>query len=341
MKKNKYLILVFCILFVIVGGYYLIIYLRFKKENYYSNGGFERKYTNEYKFSLIQNLPLIHRFTNFIQSSNPNFVIAEGENKLFKITIPTNYTTNGLIIEPINYMPKFGNNIYYVDESMNLIYVLNEKSSQLQLFDLEKHQTQILNKGAFKPYEPLIIDKNRIICSKKSTSNFDFELINPNNIRPNLKNNFKKLIDQGQLSYLANDNSFIYISLFSHDIIKLDSNLNQVETGNTIDTISKKPKVKFINNSILFSSSPRITNYDFFILKNKIFVRSVVSSNHESDFKKNIVFDIYDIKKHFKYLGSVSLKNEKNDYPTDMHVLNNKILTLLYEDTISVYKIED
>ncbi|MHA8080664.1 hypothetical protein VR610_05845 [Aquirufa regiilacus] len=340
MKKNKYLILVFCILFIMVGGYYLMVYLRFKKEIYYSNGGFERKYTKEYKFSLIQHLPLIHRFTNFIQSSNPNFVIAEGENKLFKITIPTNYNTNGLIIEPINYLPKFGNNIYYTDEFNNLIYALNEKSSQLLPFDLEKHKTQIINKEAFNQFEPVIIYNNKIICSKKSISNYDFKLINPNNLRLDPKNNFKKLIDQGQLSYQTFDKSFIYISLFSHDILKLDSNLNPIEAGHTIDTISQKPKVKFINNSILFSSSPRITNYDFFILKNKIFVRSVVSSNNDLDFKNNIVFDIYDINKHFKYLGSVSLKNDKNDYPTDMHILNNEILILLYEDTISVYKIE-
>lgn len=346
MKKIKIYTLVFCSILFATGSYYLVKYLKDKKERYYSNGGFERKYIYKYKFLLIQNLPLIHEFTNFIQSSNPNFVIAEGENKLFKITISSNTKINGLNIKPINYLPKYGNNIYFVDEFKNFIYVLNDKSSNLISYDLANDKNQILtskvllNKLNIKQYEPVIINKNQIICAKENINKFDFKFINPNtNLKS--KNSFKKLIDQGQLSYLQNDNLFVYVSLFSHEILKLDSNLNQIELGHTIDTISKKPKVKFFNNSILFSSSPRVTNYDFFTLKNKIFVRSIVSSNRESDFKHIIVFDIYDIKNRFKYLGSVSLKNENNDYPTDMHLLNNKILILLYEKFISVYKIED
>lgn len=318
-------------------------YLKSKKTAFYSNGGFDRKYNKSIKISLVQNLPLIHKFTNFIQSSNKTYVIAEGEGNLFKITFNNNQANSGILIQKLNQFQIFSNTKYYVDDTLNRIYSLNDRNRHLNVhnFSLNENST-ILNSSTldYFKYEPINIYNGRVISAKHSLRDLEFEFVNPLSDNFKCTTTFTKLVDQGNISYLANRKEFLYVSLFSNSILKFNKKFELIAQGKTIDTISQKPKVKLVDGKIMFSSPPRISNYDYFILGEKIFVRSTVKSNLDLDFKKKIVFDVYDLNDNFFYTGSVSIKNLHEDYPSDIHLLNNNILLLLYENNITAYKIE-
>lgn len=321
---------------VIILGYSLHHYLKTKKTDFLSNGGFNRNYLpiqSELKL-VAPSLETLYRFSH---SSNTNFAIGYCDKSLVKITFE-----NGLLkFTPINNLPIFSNCEYFGDDINENIYVQNANNvitTSVKLFHGFAKRIISKKEQLEKGIEPVIFRNNEIICARFPKGKWQFRF---QNIRNPVENNlnFFKLINQGSIKHFPSNNTFIYVSLFTNEIIEFDSTFNLIRQAKTIDTIKLKPKAKEINNSLIFSSPPRVTNYDFFISKKQLFVRSIVKSNQESDFKKKIVFDIYDINKRFKYIGSFFLKHENEDYPTDMHLLNNNNLLLLYENRIEVFNI--
>lgn len=335
--KFKHILATIISVIVIILSYSLYHFIKTKKTHFLSNGGFNRKYLpiqSELKF-VSPSLETLYRFSH---SSNTNFAIGHCDKSLVKIT----YENNRLEFIPIRNISVFANCEYFSDDSNENIYLLNKNNlitTSIKLFPGYSKRIVSKNEQLDKGIEPVIFRDNKLICVRATNKKWHFQFQH-NKLKSNNILNLIKLVDQGSIKHFAFNNTFIYVSLFSNEIIQFDSTFNLICQGKTIDTIKLKPKAKEINNSLVFSSPPRVTNYDFFISKNQLFVRSIVKSNQESDFKKKIVFDIYDVNKRFKYIGSFFLEHENEDYPTDMHLLNNNNLLFLYENRIEVFNIK-
>ncbi|CAM4161587.1 hypothetical protein EWU23_08645 [Cytophagaceae bacterium 50C-KIRBA] len=322
---------------VIILGYSLHHFIKTKKTHFLSNGGFDRNYLpiqSELKL-VAPSLETLYRFSH---SNNTNFTIGHCDKSLVKIT----YENDLLEFTPIRNIPVFANSEYFSDDTNENIYILNKNNlitTRVKLFPGFSKRIISKNEQLGQGIEPVIFSDNKLICVRATNKKWHFQFQH-NKLLSKNKMTLIKLVDQGSIKHFTLNNTFIYVSLFSNEIIQFDSTFNVICQAKTIDTIRLKPKTKEINNSLVFSSPPRVSNYDFFISKNQLFIRSIVKSNREIDFKKKIVFDIYDINKKFKYVGSFFLEHPNEDYPTDMHLLNNNNLLLLYENRIEVFNIK-
>lgn len=336
MKLNRILTAIAPII-VIILGYGLHDFVKTKKTVFLSNGGFSRNYL-PIQFELKLVAPALETLYRFSNSNNTNFAIGHCDKSLVKIT----YENDHLKFTQIRNISVFANNEYFSDDTNENIYILNKNNlitTRIKPFPGFSKRVVSKNEQLGQGIEPVIFRDDKLICLKATNKKWHFQFQH-NELLSKNKLTLIKLVDQGSIKHFTLNNTFIYVSLFSNEIIQFDSTFNVFCQAKTIDTISLKPKTKEINNSLVFSSPPRVTNYDFFISQNQLFVRSIVKSNREIDFKKKIVFDIYDINKKFKYAGSFFLQHSNEDYPTDMHLLNNNNLLLLYENRIEVFYIK-
>lgn len=332
--KYKQILATIVSVIVIILVFSLHHFIKTKKIDFLSNGGFNRNYLpiqSELKL-VAPSLETLYRFSH---SNNTNFAIGHCDQSLVKITYE-----NGLLeFKPIQKIPVFANSEYFSDDINENIYILNKNNlitTRVKLFPGFSKRIISKKEQLGLGIEPVIFSDNKLICVRATYKKWHFKFQN-NILQSKNKLRFTKLVDQGSIKHFSLNNTFIYVSLFTNEIIQFDSSFNVICQAKTIDTVTLRPKIKEINNSLVFSSPPRVTNYDFFISKNKLFVRSIVKSNRETDFNKKVVFDIYEINRKFKYKGSFFLKNPNKDYPTDMHLLNNNNLLLLYENRIEVF----
>ena len=334
-KSYKRIICALCL--VLAACFSIIYYIKFKKEKFYSNGGFERTYlpiNSQLIFANTSNKN-IYRFSN---SSNTKYALGFTENSFLKLT----FSGNMLREIPVRGIIHYPNNEYFNDDSNNNIYVVtNNTLITKQAFgpDNEYYKTKSSVNFNRPLFEPIIFNNDKIICLRANTKKWKFQFQNSAK-KNNEKEQLIKLVDQGEIKFSKQDKTFIYVSLFSNEIVQYDTLFNIILRAKTIDTVTTKPRVTENQNNLIFSSAPRITNYDFFILKDKLFVRSIVKSNNDVDFKNKVMFDIYKIDKKFKYVGSFFLKKTNTSVPTDMHMLSNNNLILLYENSIEIFKIK-
>ena len=295
--KFKHILATIISVIVIILSYSLYHFIKTKKTHFLSNGGFNRKYLpiqSELKF-VSPSLETLYRFSH---SSNTNFAIGHCDKSLVKIT----YENNRLEFIPIRNISVFANCEYFSDDSNENIYLLNKNNlitTSIKLFPGYSKRIVSKNEQLDKGIEPVIFRDNKLICVRATNKKWHFQFQH-NKLKSNNILNLIKLVDQGSIKHFAFNNTFIYVSLFSNEIIQFDSTFNLICQGKTI----------------------------------------IVKSNQESDFKKKIVFDMYDVNKRFKYIGSFFLEHENEDYPTDMHLLNNNNLLFLYENRIEVFNIK-
>ncbi|NQW77659.1 MAG: hypothetical protein HQ448_12690 [Cytophagales bacterium] len=338
MNNFKGSLRIICALCLLTICFPIAYYIRFKKERYYSNGGFIRTYL-PIKSQLLHvstSNKNIYRFSN---SSNSNYVLGFRENSFLKLT----FSGNILREIPVRGIIHYPNNAYFNDDINNNMYIVTNNTivtKQVIGNNHANYKTKSTVNFNSNLFEPLIFNNNKIICLRALTKKWAFQFQNLAERKNNVKEHLVKLVDQGEIKFNKQNKTFIYVSLFSNEIVQYDTLFNIIHRAKTIDTVATKPRVTEYQNSMIFSSPPRVTNYDFFISKDKLFVRSIVKSNNDVDFKKKVVFDIYKIDENFKYVGSFFINKINTSVPTDMHMLNNNILLLLYENSIEIFKIK-
>ncbi|MBB5437725.1 hypothetical protein HDC92_001399 [Pedobacter sp. AK017] len=148
----------------------------------------------------------------------------------------------------------------------------------------------------------------------------------------------------GYLAYNKATGKLIYINYYSNKFICLDTNMNFVYIGNTIDTNRiAKIKVAEINKTKtkekLMSAPPLQVNKRGYADGKWLYIQSLLASDQEplKQFNTYTVIDIYHIE-NGKYSHSIQVPNINDKKLTDFIVLNNKLYAL-YDHYMVSYEI--
>lgn len=336
-KYSIFLGIVIMIVLVLIG-----VQIKQSKEEFFSDGGFERVYLENPIDSHVE-IPLNIVANYFVTSSNQDVVYIVGSSKIVRFQQFTNPAEEFLTIDTLPKIRVMANENYYADDNLPSLYIQNLQSNIIQNSNYtndsanEKKQNSILAIPKITHLDtPLIFSDGKLICFKKTFNRWNFKLSNGEFTSTFSKN---KLSEQGHIRFLKKEDKFIYVSLFSNKIIKLDEKFNEFLVGKTIDTITSIPRTKEIGGSFQFASAPRITNSDALISNKYLLIRSLVNADNDRSIKKLIILDLYQLN-NLKYYKSISFKNPMEEQPLGLHLLHNNTLLLLYEKSIFVYKIK-
>lgn len=150
---------------------------------------------------------------------------------------------------------------------------------------------------------------------------------------------------QGILNYEKETKHLVFTFNYANHYLVMDTNLNTIHVGNTIDTGSSSPS-KSIFRSIGGKMVASNINAGMFVNKNacvsngKLFIRSMLKGDNEDhhDFDNNCVIDIYDLKK-FIYLKSFYIPNKANHKLRSFQVMAKELI-VLFDKRIAVYRID-
>jgi hypothetical protein len=137
----------------------------------------------------------------------------------------------------------------------------------------------------------------------------------------------------GMINCNNETSSVIYVYYYRNEFIRLDSNLNIIYRGRTIDTTStakiKVAQIKAENKTTL-SAPPLLVNRMSAVFGNNLFISSALKANNEQEraFATSAVVDVYDVDDgEYKY--SFYLPNSVEGKIRDFAVTGNKAVTLI------------
>lgn len=144
----------------------------------------------------------------------------------------------------------------------------------------------------------------------------------------------------GQLSYDASTGLLLYVSFYSNQVFCLDTNLQLLYAGRTIDTVSR-PQVEIgsAGNTVTASSPARVINSRSKVAEGRLYVVSKLKADNEDieDFRNNAIIDTYDTPTG-NYMGSFYLPYYKREKFTDFSVVRDK-LVVVYKTHVAVYQL--
>jgi hypothetical protein len=144
----------------------------------------------------------------------------------------------------------------------------------------------------------------------------------------------------GMLHYNSQLNKIIYLYYYRNQYIVMDTNLNLVHRGNTIDTI-KRAQIKVASirsqNSKTMATPPLKVNKQSCTSGNLLFINSSLLADNETKlfFDNASVIDVYDLK-NYQYKFSFYLRNHENKKMREFRIYNN-ILIALYDHYLIKY----
>lgn len=146
-------------------------------------------------------------------------------------------------------------------------------------------------------------------------------------------NILKKQIDgilcvTGKILYSKETNKIIYLYTLRNKYIVLDTTLEIIGTGNTIDTFSIAPiKVSKIKNESVISNPRFVVNGPSTVYKNRLIIQSGLLAKNENPVKnsENTVLDIYSIADQ-KYYGSIYIPLKYKNRFSDFRILKNELI---------------
>lgn len=132
-----------------------------------------------------------------------------------------------------------------------------------------------------------------------------------------------------------------YHYFYKNGFLVLDSDLNKITNGKTIDTVEKgMVKVKLINDVFTLKAPPRIVNGHGFAANGKLFLNGYLKAENEDvkDFRNHTVIDVYDMLKGiYLYSFYVPVFNERK---TNRFVISGDLMVCLYGDHVVIYRIK-
>lgn len=137
----------------------------------------------------------------------------------------------------------------------------------------------------------------------------------------------------GMLHYDQASYRMTYIYFYRNQFFCMDTSLNLLFKGNTIDTISHaRIKVAHIEseNSITLAGPPAIVNRRSYVFQNKLFVNSSLMGKHEKqdEFDNVSVIDVYDLDRNGNYLLSFYLPDYKGHKMKMFAVFQNRLIAI-------------
>jgi hypothetical protein len=145
----------------------------------------------------------------------------------------------------------------------------------------------------------------------------------------------------GMLNFDWKSRNLVFVYFHSNEFLRLDTNLNLIFKGRTIDTIAHPNiKIGYIASEryTTYSSPPLVVNRRSCITENWLFVNSTLRANNQDNlqFSLSSTIDIYSLLDG-RYLYSFYLPKYEKEEMTDFKVHGDKIITL-YHHYIVIYK---
>lgn len=160
------------------------------------------------------------------------------------------------------------------------------------------------------------------------------------------RNNDGGFSTEGLLHYDSVSNSLVYVFYFSNRFLCMDTNLNILYPGHTIDTFSR-PQINVkrfgsgVNLGYSMSAPPKIINKLSCVNNGKLYIASGIRADNESEktFLENSVVDIYLIKDG-SYQYSFYIPDTNKEKILEFRISNNHIYTLTahYLSTFNIEK---
>lgn len=138
----------------------------------------------------------------------------------------------------------------------------------------------------------------------------------------------------------------IYVTRYANHIYSLDSNMNTVRRGTTIDTFSNftLDKSKVINKKVGMITNdgpPHVINKSIAVADRKIYIYSLVRADNVpvNQFITNNVIDVYRVN-GLKYFGSFSIPTKDKNRIHEFTIKHGNLYAL-YKDALRVYSLPE
>jgi hypothetical protein len=148
------------------------------------------------------------------------------------------------------------------------------------------------------------------------------------------------LCTDGYLQYSSTLHQLVYTYRYRNQFVCLDTNLNVVRIGKTIDTTSvAKIAVNETDGKITMSKPPLVVNNGTCVDGKYLFIRSNLLARNESagDFKNRSVIDVYNIIDG-SYRFSIYIENYEGSKMQDFLVENSTIVAM-FRDALVTYDV--
>ncbi|MBO9202953.1 MULTISPECIES: hypothetical protein [Niastella] len=142
----------------------------------------------------------------------------------------------------------------------------------------------------------------------------------------------------GILYYDSTTHLACYTYFYQNGFICMDTNLNVIVKGKTIDTITKREiAVAHVGSSVTMKQPPQFVNDIGAVAEGKLFLRSMLKADNELplDFAENTVIDAYSVT-NGNYIASFYIPPFKGSKPFQFHVIGKKLYAI-YGKTVVEY----
>lgn len=335
------------IIIIILSSFLLFVAMVYLN-NMSTNNGFERKFIGK-NLELINviDLPLGH--LNFVAPLRNNIILKDYKNPKFLYLIDSKNAKFDKI--PINLPANFnlksryfnldasGDNVFVSNAFGESALIRNHQTLPFKIENLAFDQVVVLS-----PRSVIVRSVNqkgkifqrflhKIQLSKEGTITKTFELV------AQIDGFF---CNDGWLNYDDEQGKVVYTYFYRGNFLSLDTNLNLIYTGKTIDTVKyAKIKVSELNSkstngnykkSIKQAKPPEFINKISALDLDKVYILSALKADNENYFKflKNQVVDVYSIG-NGQYMYSFYIPNYKGLKPYEIQVKTNSI-TAIYNN---------
>lgn len=156
------------------------------------------------------------------------------------------------------------------------------------------------------------------------------------------RNNDGGFSTDGKILYDSSTNTLIYVHFYSNKLIFLDTNLNLIHSGNTIDTFSAYQakaisKVSGSKKAFSFVSPPKLINLYSTVQDRKLYVLSLLRADNEANFEINSTIDVYDIKRK-EYEGSIHIPKFDKQELHKFKIYKDHIICL-FKGAVAIFKL--
>lgn len=149
----------------------------------------------------------------------------------------------------------------------------------------------------------------------------------------------------GEFKYDKTSGNLFYVQMFSNELICMDTMLNIIYKGRTIDTtFVNKVNIDLVTedgSTKVMSTAPRQVVNKFMDIKDGfIFINSGLRADNQKllDFNKRFVFDIYK-SENAKYVGSIFVKKHENVKMSDFKVHDGRLFLVYDNGVCAVYEL--
>ncbi|SIO53592.1 hypothetical protein [Chitinophaga niabensis] len=138
--------------------------------------------------------------------------------------------------------------------------------------------------------------------------------------------------------------NLIYLYYYRNEFLKLDTSLNIIYKGHSIDT-NRVAQIKIADvtshSKRIMSAPPTFVNRSGTIYKNRLYISSALRADNEQskEYNKNETIDVYSLE-NGEYINSFYMPKFKGAKAEQYRIVNNRIIAI-YEHTLCMYSLPE